>query len=214
MKAFVITIVDNEKSVKVADRCIRSAANFGIDVNKFKAITPKDNPELIFNTLNLPTRLFRDQYSRYLNVLSCFLSHYHLWLKCIEIEQPIIVFEHDAVVVDEIPINKPFDKFLSLGKPSYGNFKIAPKLGVNQLFSKRYLPGAHAYIVKPSAANALVKASESYARPADVFLNIDTFPWLEEYYPWPVEVKDTFTTVQGIGGISAKHSYSENYEII
>lgn len=214
MRSFVITIIDNEKSVKVADRCIRSAYNFGLKVEKFKAITPADDPEIIFNTLGLPTRLFRDQYSRYLNVLSCFLSHYHLWLKCVELEQPIIIFEHDAVVVDEIPVNKPFDKLLSLGKPSYGNFKIAPKLGVNNLFSKRYLPGAHAYMLKPFGAKILITAAATMARPADVFLNSETFPWIQEYYPWPVEVRDTFTTVQSTGGVFAKHSYNENYEII
>jgi len=214
MKAFVITIINNKKSVTVAERCIRSAANFGLPVEKFNAITPEQEPEMIASMLKIPTHLFKDEYSRYLNVLSCFLSHYHLWLKCLELEQPIIIFEHDAVVVDSIPVNKPFSHLMSIGKPSYGKFNTGLTLGVNKLFSKRYLPGAHAYMLKPSGAYALTKAALSVARPTDVFLNSDTFPWIEEYYPWPVEVRDTFTTIQSVNGIMAKHSYNEKYEII
>jgi hypothetical protein len=43
---------------------------------------------------------------------------------------------------------------------------------------------------------------------------MDIFPWLEEYYPWPVEVKDSFTTIQKTEGCLAKHGYNETYEII
>ena len=49
--------------------------------------------------------------------------------------------------------------------------------------------------------------------PTDVFLNIETFPFLEEYYPWPVEVRETFTTIQRKEGCLAKHMYNENYII-
>ena len=47
------------------------------------------------------------------------------------------------------------------------------------------------------------------ARPTDIYLNINQFPWLEEYYPWPVEAKDTFSTIQHEGGCSAKHGYDK-----
>jgi hypothetical protein len=52
------------------------------------------------------------------------------------------------------------------------------------------------------------------ARPTDVFLNADTFPFLQELYPWPVIAKDTFTTIQKSEGCQAKHNFNANYEII
>ena len=47
-----------------------------------------------------------------------------------------------------------------------------------------------------------------------VFLNINTFPFLEEHYPWPVEARDSFTTIQSEMGCRAKHNFNEEYEII
>ena len=44
MNAYVITILDNERSIQVAKRCIRSAAKNGIEVDFWKATTPKDLP--------------------------------------------------------------------------------------------------------------------------------------------------------------------------
>ena len=43
---------------------------------------------------------------------------------------------------------------------------------------------------------------------------MNTFRWLEEFYPWPVESKDSFTTIQKTEGCLAKHGYGEAYEII
>ena len=42
MKAYVITIEDREPSVKAAEKCIESAAKFGIKVEKWPAITPRN----------------------------------------------------------------------------------------------------------------------------------------------------------------------------
>jgi glycosyl transferase, family 25 len=214
MKSFVITIMDLNHSVNVAKRCIDSAKKFDLDVNFFEAITPKDNPLEILASLNINELDFTEKYSRKLNGISCFLSHYMLWKKSIEINESILIFEHDAVVIDKIPSDGRFDSLLSLGKPSFGSFKTPSSNGVNMLTSKKYLPGAHAYIIKPNAAKKLIKQASIKANYADVFLNIDTFPWIQEYYPWPVIVEDTFTTVQKVEGCIAKHSYKNGFKII
>ena len=205
MKAFVITVSDITHSVDVAKRCILSAEKFGLKVNIFEAITPKDNPLKILIENGIKESDFTERYSRKLNGISCFLSHYMLWKKATEINENILIFEHDAVVVDKIPEDDRFEGLLSLGKPSFGAFKIPPLNGINTLTSKRYLPGAHAYIVKPEAARKLMKQATIKANYTDVFLNIDTFSWLQEYYPWPVIAEDTFTTVQKIEACIAKH---------
>ena len=56
--------------------------------------------------------------------------------------------------------------------------------------------------------------AQIYARPTDVFLNRDVMPWLQEYYPWPVECRDSFTTIQKTEGCLAKHNYNNDYKII
>ena len=214
MKSFIIAIQSLPESMDMAQRCIDSAKNYNMDVEIFPAITPKDDPEKILINEEINFDKFKNNiYSRYLNSLSCFLSHYFLWKKCIEIDEPRLILEHDAVFVDKLDTNTQFSHLLSIGKPSYGRFNIPKTVGVNKLTSKKYLPGAHAYIVKPNAAVEIVNMAKTKAEPTDVFLNMNNFPWIQEYYPWVVEVRDTFSTVQQVAGSIAKHSYNPNYII-
>lgn len=213
MKNFVITIVDNPKSVESAERCIRSAAYHNIDVEMFTAITPNDNLEFICRKEGINPVRFVEKYSRTPNTIAAFLSHYTLWKKCIEDNQEYTIFEHDAFVVDSIPNNLVYHSVINLGMPSYGKWNT-PNLGVGTLTSKPYFPGAHAYRLKPEGASALVNVAPFEAGPTDIYLNVDRFPFLEEYYPWPVEARDTFTTIQNEAGCLAKHNYSDKYEIL
>lgn len=216
MKAFVITIMDMPASMSAARRCINSVKNFPVEM--WEATTPKDDPESIMESLGISTRYFDERGGSYrTNCMSAFLSHMGTWQWCIDNNEEVIVFEHDAVAVMDIPLHMNYQGCISLGAPSYGNF-ITPKvLGVNPLTSKRYFPGAHAYRLKPQAAQQLIYAATelSLAGPTDVFLNLDWFPWLEEYYPHPVEARDNFTTIQRVDGCRQKHNWSvDKYAIL
>ena len=215
MKSFVITIMDNERSVQVADRCIKSGKKFGIDIEKFSAVTPKTHdPEKYAESLDIPTDGFKEIYSRYENCLSAFLSHYLLWEKCVNLNEQLLILEHDAVIVDSIPVFAGYKHLLNLGEPSYGKARQPMSIGVGPLTSKQYLPGAHGYMIKPSGAKMLIDRAQLTAMPTDVFINKTNFPWLEEYYPWPVKAVDSFTTIQNKHGCAAKHNYGVTYEII
>jgi glycosyl transferase family 25 len=213
MRAFVITIKDNPKSVEMADRCIKSFLRHnGDSIEQFDAITPEKQCFSLAHKKGIPVKNFLEKYSRYENCVSAFLSHYSLLEKCIELNEPIIIFEHDAVVKAPIP-KMPFNGLVNIGKPSYGKY-LMPGLGLGKLVSKQYLPGAHAYAITPRGAQAIIEESVMNARPTDVYLNNRLFPWLEEYYPWPVECDDSFTTIQNETGCLAKHNYGEGYDII
>lgn len=212
MKSFVITIKDLPKSVEYAQRCIDSMPDYNVQM--FDAITPKDDPISMAEERGIPVERFKEVYSNFENCISAFLSHYSLWEKCIEDNTEYQIFEHDAVRVGNLPRFIDYIGCISLGAPSYGNYKTPSMLGVNKLTSKKYFPGAHAYRLKPQGAKALTTVAKDIASPTDVFLNLDTFPWLEEYYPWPVVAKDNFTTIQNTNGCHAKHNYGTNYEII
>ena len=213
MKAYVITIKSNKKSYESARRCIRSAGRMGVEVEMFNAITPADSPIKIASDKNIPTDLFEEVYSRFNNCLAAFLSHHTLWERCVELKEPVLVLEHDAVFVNQLP---PFftGKIVNLGKPSYGKYNTPPMLGENPLISKRYLPGAHGYYIEPAGAKQLIETAQTKAAPTDVYINLENFPDIKEYYPWPVEAKDGFTTIQNENGCLAKHNYSDKYEIL
>jgi GR25 family glycosyltransferase involved in LPS biosynthesis len=144
-------------------------------------------------------------YSRTANCAAAFFSHYSLWKKCVEDNETFAIFEHDAVLNNKIP-EAHFDYVMNLGHPSYGKWNTPSTLGVNPLTSKRYFPGAHAYMVKPEGAKKLIEQAKICARPTDVFMNLDDMPWLQEYYPWPAMAKDEFTTIQKQAGTTAKHN--------
>ncbi len=213
MKMFVITIEDHELSNKYAERCIESAKKFGHTVEKWKAVTPKHEPFSLLKQEGISPLGFEEEYSRLENCISAFLSHYSLWKKCIELNENILVLEHDAYFNDAVP-DVPFQDICNFGQPSYGKFITPPNLGLNPLTSKRYLPGAHAYGVTPNGSNLLVQQSKLHARPTDLFIRLETFTRIQEYYPWPVEARDAFSTIQNERGCLAKHRYNEDYKLL
>lgn len=214
MKCFVITIRELEESQKSADRCIKSASRFGLEVNKYFGVTPAHDPVKLATLDDIPVGNFREKYSRFENCLSAFISHYSLWKLCVEDNEDYLIFEHDAVVNNEIKENVHFKGVLSYGAPSYGKFHTPPTIGVNKLCSKQYLPGAHAYRVKPKAAEILVRQARGRACPTDLYLSNANFSFIEEYYPWPVSADDTFTTIQNETGCIAKHNNSPQYRVL
>lgn len=214
MKAYVITITDFEPSVSSANKCVSSSKKHGLDVEIFDAITPKKNPLELLKKYEINESDFDETYSRKINGICCFLSHYTLWKRSIEENENILILEHDAVMIKKFDVNTNFNMLLSLGKPSYGKYIVPSKIGVNKLVSKTYLPGAHAYIIKPAAAKELIMQSKVRSKYADVFMNVKDFPWIEEYYPWPFVCEDSFTTVQAVKGCEAKHNYNKEFKII
>ena len=212
MRAFVIYIPIYE-SERAAARCISSGKKFDLKIELFKGFTPADYPEQIAQELGIPLHNFHEKYSRYLNCLSAFLSHRRLWEFCAHNQEEVLIFEHDAVVTDFIP-NVPYRGVLSYGHPSYGKWVTPSTIGVNTLVSKQYLPGAHAYRVKPDAARILVNQAKHHAAPTDLYIRNDLFEFVEEYYPWPVVVRESFSTIQNENGCQAKHGYGEGYQLL
>jgi GR25 family glycosyltransferase involved in LPS biosynthesis len=128
-----------------------------------------------------------------------------LWEYSVENDEDVLILEHDSVMTGRLPWSLRFNYCMTLGRPSYGKFKTPMTLGTGPLTQKTYFKGAHAYVVSPKGASELLKKIPTHAEPADVYLNLNNFPWLEEYYPWIFEVKDSFSTIQKEAGCKAKH---------
>jgi len=215
MKNYVITIQDIPQSVTSAKRCVSSGKMFSVDIEHFDAITPRNTDVFErLKELELPDKNFQEIYSRMENCIAGFLSHFTLWNMCAESGEEFHIFEHDAVLVDYLPNNLQYNGCISLGRPSYGKFNIPAIIGTNSLVSKQYFPGAHAYRLTPKRAAEIVEKAKIAAGPTDTYLDIRRFPFLQEYYPWPVEVRETFTTIQKVDGCWAKHGFNNEYKII
>ena len=206
MIAKVITLINTPQSVKVAKRCVESGAANGVNVEYFKAITPKNVDQLVYDH-EIDTRFFREKWSRYINALSAFMSHYSLWLECFHRQEDYLILEHDAV------FTRKFEEFqweggvLGLNDPRrathssliYHNL-ASLREGVHSapwVSSYTAMPqglaGNSAYIIKPKFADMLLmKLKEKGGWPNDAIMCKQFFPMqLKVVYPY-------YTTIQGI----------------
>jgi GR25 family glycosyltransferase involved in LPS biosynthesis len=111
-------------------------------------------------------------------VVGCFYSHYGLWQRCVELNEPIMIFEDDVKFYRGwTPIDWDGVLILSLGKSSFLNEPYQTYLenptGSPQPMPWRQfsMPGASGYAIKPNAARALIKAYRDWYRPADNAIN-------------------------------------------
>lgn len=215
-QSFCIIVPDIQASLRSGQEMKDSAREHGLpDVALFFGTTPRQRDPLdVFKEEGLdPSSFLSNTFSRIPEAMCCFLSHYSLWKRCAKGKDSFIIFEHDARFIGEFDprIIDETTHVCSFGKPSYGKYRRTNKRGIQPLFSKDYFPGAHSYVITPKGAETIIKkALETRPEPTDVFLNKKTFPFLQEWSPWLVEVEESFSTVQSQNGIKAKHSYQEN----
>lgn len=214
MKGYVVTLLNLPQSVKMAERCVASGAQFGIDVELFPAVH-KDVAHEELKTENLFQATFDESYSNVGAVVGNFVAQYRIWKTIVASNEPGIVLEHDAVFTNIVPSLQ--GDIINIGKPSYGRFNTKPAPGIYPMFSKSggYIPGAHGYYLTPIGAQQLIdKAKVLGASPCDLFLCKKNFPTILELYPWVVEAHDEFSTIQNEKGCLAKHNYNEDYKLI
>jgi GR25 family glycosyltransferase involved in LPS biosynthesis len=111
-------------------------------------------------------------------VVGCFYSHYRLWQKCIELNEPIMIFEDDVKFYRNFePVEFQDLLILSLGKNSFFNepYKTYLESPSGAPMAKHWknfsMPGASGYAIKPHTAKGLVKFYKSYWYPADNAIN-------------------------------------------
>lgn len=111
-------------------------------------------------------------------VIGCFYSHYNLWKRCVDLNQPIMIFEDDVKFYrGYYPVEFDGVLILSLGKSSFmtdpqksylENPTGAPVARKWRNFS---MPGASGYAITPDAARSLIKFYQHYWSPADNAIN-------------------------------------------
>jgi len=199
MKAYIITLDNTPMSVAAADRCIRSA---NVEIEKFSAIADINVEPLMRRykiTWNYPwtgeeydlkTGLKKTAYKTKnpLKRIACFLSHYTLWKKCIQLDEPIMILEHDAIFVqpfddtafmkaecDIISINDPRGatrKAMDYHEKLQKNYQTIQRVPtIDELTIPQGLPGNSAYIIKPSGAKKMLDLVEEHgAWPNDALM--------------------------------------------
>jgi GR25 family glycosyltransferase involved in LPS biosynthesis len=110
-------------------------------------------------------------------VIGCFWSHYRLWQKCVELDEPIFIFEDDVVFKREyIPVEFKDVLVVATGKKLY-------RTALQEMFENPQgeveakswwripMPGAVGYAIKPHAAKKLLETYKTTYLPADNAIN-------------------------------------------
>lgn len=111
-------------------------------------------------------------------VVGCFYSHYTLWEKCVELNEPIMIFEDDVKICRNYrPVAWEGVLILSLGKSSFMSepqktYLENPTGPARATKWKNFsMPGASGYAITPDAALGLIKFYRPYWYPADNAIN-------------------------------------------
>lgn len=116
--------------------------------------------------------------------VGCFLSHFSLWMHCVQLDRPIVVLEHDAIMLKPYLEHPHFNAVAHLGtsyqiKQGKASFPFPVHGQVNENF--RFLYCAHAYAIDQFAArNAVARViSKGIYAPADIFFRVEDFCMLQ-----------------------------------
>lgn len=182
---YIIRLQNNLISQELAQRCYESCLTIEQpNVQFFDAVDGIDVPESsyhsILNLIKQPNTMVT------LAEVGCFLSHFLLWVKCVEIDKPIIILEHDAIMVNKY-LRHPFFTAISyLGcleqfKNQFSfQFPMPPHGQLTPNF--RFMLRAHAYSIDPMIARQLVAKVIKYGifTSLDVFIRADEFSIIQE----------------------------------
>ena len=229
MKAFVITIYGNKYSETRANECMISGAKHGVEVLKWHAVN-KEAAEEVMRTNGMEwtwadnntkdmicTETGLKQFPYRANDLrakiGCSMSHFLLWRHCVDLNEPLLILEHDAVFIHDFPHDVEFNGICQINDPNGATrkggwwsqqMKQRGTIGVHEKTwvtteKERLIPdglaGNSAYMIKPWAAQELMdKFRKIGVWPNDAMMCKQLFPYLEEYYPFITKVNQTQST--------------------
>lgn len=167
MKNFVIYLSEYQSSVKHVNYALSTGLSYGWNLQPFDGINGQtilgDNWaqwKLSVNSIDKKCKTMMERPG----VRGCFLSHYSLWQKCVYLNAPIGIFEHDIEFTGPPPIDLNFADILKLE----GFLKKKPRP------AGEWYEGARAYIIQPQGAKKLISwAERNGALPADVAIGLD-----------------------------------------
>ncbi len=226
MKAFIIRLAQDKYSQEMAERCKASAPR-SLDLHMFEAIDQSES-RLVLSALGLRwtwpslgardvcpnTGLKRHSYDR--NDpgarIGCALSHYMLWEKCATLDEPLMILEHDAVFLRELPALPEQFGAIMLNNPRGATPRgdwwaveierkgpgVHKKTAVFMDSRPDGLAGNSAYIIHPDTARRCLRlVADNGMWPNDATLCRQLVPGLMEVYPFVVQTMQTKSTTGG-----------------
>jgi glycosyl transferase family 25 len=190
MKNFIICLSKVEASLKTATDLKNQLESYGETVELFEGTYGVDAVDMMIaegrkmhpwgikgppidGVLDAPLR----DVDLTIGEQGCFYSHYRLWQKCAELNEPITIWEDDIVLSRPYqPVRWDDVLVLALGHPSktekYRHYLDNP-VGepIAEIYFQSSMPGNCGYAINPHAAQKLVDIYSKTCLPADNAIN-------------------------------------------
>jgi glycosyl transferase family 25 len=179
MKTYVINLKERE------DRRIsveKQLSGRQLDYEFFEAVEADDNPERYFDSINTWSFCLETGDPPSAPEIACYASHLCLWQRCVDLGEPVAIFEDDFVITDDFSIAFRYaeekmatHEFIRL-EPTSTRFRRNPKLApvIVERTSQTRLVIERAvslrltgYMISPSCARAFIQLSKSLKGPVD-----------------------------------------------
>jgi len=181
-KAYIIRIEHHVESEEKAKRCSDSCDLAGMAWeywDAYNGIKDPIQPPTQHNGIPAMVKVTDHYLTR--GEVACALSHISLWQKCVLDDEPIVILEHDAIMVKPYTQHSVFNSICYLGSHEQVNqgWKVLPtpphaSEGSNYHFICR----AHSYAIDPAVAKNMLAHVLKYGinAPLDIMLRADIFP--------------------------------------
>ncbi|WP_413113973.1 glycosyltransferase family 25 protein [Thaumasiovibrio sp. DFM-14] len=181
MKAFIISLESKIERYEWTYNQLKSIKN--LDTNKLLAVNAKSSIKH-----PLMDRYREDSFYKLngrhavLGEIGCYCSHYLAWEKCVELNEPIIIFEDDVVVDNELfnaTVENAHKHINDCGYIRLENYskKRECNYPVEKLDSRQRLIRhiktplcMTAYAITPEVAKRFITKSKTFDYPVDVFM--------------------------------------------
>lgn len=188
--AYILRLPTHPVSKELSERCKLSCDKVGMRVQYWDAFDGTDLKNVI-----IPHHLKNQDHIKWLKVhktdisttqVAIMMSHFSLWCHCITIDKPIVILEHDAIMIKPY-LNFGFYNMIQfLGcieqiKGSLPVYKLPPHASWYE-GRLRFICRAHAYAIDPQVAKNLVShiIKVGIITTADVFMRSDLFGIIQD----------------------------------
>ena len=233
MKALIITLTNNHRSNLGSRQLISSikSTKSKLEPMIIDATTPRTLPDDISkidyidaelpwtwpmmpdqDRLDLASGMYLRHYKTddITKVVACMVSHMRCWQMCVDLDEPVVILEHDAIFTRKFDFKDLTEGFkggiIGLNNPKGAtrkaqvfHEKVSQKEGLQQVPTvdepheqqmPQGLAGNSAYVISPSAARKLFKKTEEVGMwPNDAVMCKQFFPWMQVVYPYYTEIQ-------------------------
>ena len=226
MRAFAIVVPDNKTSMagfqELNDSYDKYGHNDGLQMHEAISV---DKVEMIAagNGLNwnypwegkvsdLKSGLIKSAYTTAdpRKRISCFVSHWYLWQKCVKLDEMILILEHDSRFIKKLPADSTFARadfdIIGINDPSMATRKsklyhdmilervdfFQPVPRIDEFNIPQGFAGNSAYVIKPAGAKLMLELSQEYGMwPNDALMCYQLVPKLGV-------TRNFYTRIQGL----------------